>query len=125
MSDFYIGDFEENELEIGKFKTDEGTVEIDGRKFEIDYRNHPANPILSNLRTFPIFEVWFANNPVIPSASARRFTTVGIKGALASVNIVCDIRSTITPSSIGVLCITGTAGSAALARKLLLRRLRL
>ncbi|MCP4123982.1 MAG: hypothetical protein GY751_19720, partial [Bacteroidetes bacterium] len=38
MSDFYIGDFEENEFEIGKFKTDEGTVEIDGRKFEIDYR---------------------------------------------------------------------------------------
>jgi len=38
MPNFYIGDYEENEFEIGKFKTDEGTVEIDGRKFEIDYR---------------------------------------------------------------------------------------
>ncbi len=38
MSDFYIGDYEENEFEIGKFKTADGTVEIDGHKYEIDYR---------------------------------------------------------------------------------------
>lgn len=38
MPDFYIGQYEENEFELVKFKTDEGTIPVEGRAFTIDYR---------------------------------------------------------------------------------------
>lgn len=38
MSDFYIAQYEENEFDLVKFKTAEGTVDIEGHKYEIDYR---------------------------------------------------------------------------------------
>lgn len=38
MPDFYIGQYEENEFDLEKFKTDEGTVNMEGHKYMIDYR---------------------------------------------------------------------------------------
>lgn len=38
MPDFYIGQYEENEFEMEKFKTNEGTIAVEGHKYEIDYR---------------------------------------------------------------------------------------
>jgi outer membrane protein OmpA-like peptidoglycan-associated protein len=38
MPDFYIGQYEENEYEKVNFKTDAGTVSVEGHAFEIDYR---------------------------------------------------------------------------------------
>lgn len=38
MPDFYIGQYEENEYDMGKFKTEEGTLEVEGHKYVIDYR---------------------------------------------------------------------------------------
>lgn len=38
LPDFYIGQYEENEYENVNFKTDAGTVPVEGHAFEIDYR---------------------------------------------------------------------------------------
>lgn len=38
MPDFYIGQYKENEFEVEKFKTDAGTVPVEGHVFVIDYR---------------------------------------------------------------------------------------
>lgn len=38
MPDFYIGQYEENEFELEKFKTNDGDVAVEGRMFVIDYR---------------------------------------------------------------------------------------
>jgi len=38
MPDFYIGQYEENEFDLEKFKTDDGTVNVEGHKYMIDYR---------------------------------------------------------------------------------------
>ena len=37
MPDFFIGQYEENEFDVGKFKTEDGTIEVEGHKYVIDY----------------------------------------------------------------------------------------
>ena len=41
MSDFYIDKYEKNEFDYEKFKTNDGKVRVEGRKFVIDYRIQP------------------------------------------------------------------------------------
>lgn len=38
MSDFYISRYEKNEFDFEKFKTNHGRIQVEGRKFVIDYR---------------------------------------------------------------------------------------
>lgn len=38
MPDFFIGQYEENEFEVEKFKTDAGTLPVEGHKYVIDYQ---------------------------------------------------------------------------------------
>jgi len=38
MPDFYIGGYEKNEFDYENFKTEDGTVKVEGRKYVIDYR---------------------------------------------------------------------------------------
>jgi len=41
MSDFYIDKYEKNEFDYEKFKTNDGKIRVEGRKFVIDYRIQP------------------------------------------------------------------------------------
>jgi OmpA-OmpF porin, OOP family len=41
MSDFYIDKYEKNEFDYEKFKTNDGKIKVEGRKFVIDYRIQP------------------------------------------------------------------------------------
>jgi len=42
MPGFYIGDYEKNEFDYETFKTNDGNVRVEGRKFEIDYHIQPG-----------------------------------------------------------------------------------
>jgi len=41
MSNFYIARYDENEFDYEKFKTNNGRIRVEGRKFVIDYRIQP------------------------------------------------------------------------------------
>ena len=41
ISNFYIDRYDENEFDYEKFKTNNGKIRVEGRKFVIDYRIQP------------------------------------------------------------------------------------